>query len=110
MLKVEFNSHFLGRLKCNICHKTYFTNIGLQSHMDIHLPKGKTISKSTLIVGKYIKKKKIIKTSEISDDENTNNQNAKIEKDESKGKIPKPKKMFPCEVCGKQMISASKLR
>ncbi|XP_065365276.1 zinc finger protein 227-like [Calliphora vicina] len=99
-----------GRLKCNICHKAYFTNIGLQAHMDIHLPKGKTISKSSLIVGKYIKKKKIIKTAEISDDENTNNQNAKLEKDESRAKIPKPKKMFPCEVCGKQMISASKLR
>ncbi|XP_023295251.2 zinc finger protein 560-like [Lucilia cuprina] len=95
-----------GRLKCKICNKAYFTNIGLEAHMDVHLPKGKTITKSSLIVGKYIKnKKKILKNTDISDDdeENTNEQSAKT-------KLPKPKKMFPCEVCGKQMISASKLR
>lgn len=75
--------------------------------MEIHLPKG--ISKSPLMVSKTRRKKNVIKNS-ILDDETIPNQETMITKDENKIKLPKPKKTFPCEVCGKHMISASKLR
>ncbi|KAM7346653.1 uncharacterized protein ACRADG_006491 isoform 2-T2 [Cochliomyia hominivorax] len=99
-----------GRYKCKICQKPYFTNVGLEAHMDAHLPKGKTISKSSLLDDKHIKKKNRIKFFSNSEDENSDSPNSKLPKNETNVKIPKPKKTFPCEVCGKQMISASKLR
>lgn len=78
--------------------------------MDIHLPKQKAISKTVIIAEKsYVKNNKIINGAS-SDDKNANDQTIKFTKGKSKTKQQKPKKMFPCEVCGKQMISASKLR
>lgn len=85
--------------------------------MDIHLPKTKTLnkesSKHNIVNEKSLKNNKIIKSGNISEgdaEEMNDNQITKMIKNENKCKKMKTKKLFPCHVCGKQMISASKLR
>lgn len=90
----------------------------MKVHINIHLPKkAKTKTKSrgpnkrrnkVTIMEEVVSqelKESVTECSNINIDEGNNNVgNAR------KRKLPKPKKMFPCHVCGKHMISASKLR
>lgn len=107
-------NYFLGRFKCKSCQKSYFTNVGLQAHMAVHLPKSKTLSKDTtksaLERKRSLKQKRNSKVKESDDDNSQDEEVLKAAKEMTKEKLPKPKKMFPCQECGKQMISASKLR
>lgn len=82
--------------------------------MDIHLPKSKDISKSAADRKICLKPKKNSKVNgsenDGGDDNSLDEEVLKQSDKKRKEKLPKPKKMFPCQVCGKQMISASKLR
>ncbi|XP_036318922.1 zinc finger protein 26-like isoform X2 [Rhagoletis pomonella] len=118
-----------GRFKCAICEQNYFTSIGLKAHMEVHLAKSVTTKKKRT---RNKKRKSSIKpdsevevsTLDTSCDKSNPCQSInskKLEKEteqhkdqnyikKRKPKEPKPKRMFPCHVCGKHMISASKLR
>ncbi|XP_055845469.1 zinc finger protein 37-like [Episyrphus balteatus] len=129
-----------GRYMCKICKKTYFTAEGLKAHMNVHMPKKKKVKRIRGPNKKNSKNKKKKKNAsdeegDGEDDEaleekdaetaeKNEGENEEVSKEEVKGdesttvevkkkrkiKPPKPKKMFPCSVCGKHMISASKLR
>lgn len=111
-----------GRFRCAICEQRYFTAAGLKAHMEVHLAKSGITKKKR---GRNKQRKTSKKAITIEDCENSNlslandveklaPENAKEEQNTHekarKSKEPKPKRMFPCHVCGKHMISASKLR
>lgn len=90
--------------------------------MEVHLAKSGITKKKR---GRNKQRKTSKKAITIEDCENSNlslandveklaPENAKEEQNTHekarKSKEPKPKRMFPCHVCGKHMISASKLR
>lgn len=123
-----------GRYMCKMCKQTYFTADGLKAHMNVHMPKKKKVKRIRGPNKKNSKTKKKKKNA-ASDDEDDDDDDGDADKAEPpnevplegkeepatatadvevkkkrKNKPPKPKKMFPCGVCGKHMISASKLR
>ncbi|XP_036222013.2 zinc finger protein ZFP2 isoform X2 [Bactrocera oleae] len=110
-----------GRIKCAICEQRYFTAAGLKAHMEVHLAKS-SITKKKRGRNKLRKAPKTVINEDCEDSilKPTNDgetpaaEEAKEEQQSHekprKWKEPKPKRMFPCHVCGKHMISASKLR
>uniref|UniRef100_A0A1I8Q4Q2 Protein krueppel n=1 Tax=Stomoxys calcitrans TaxID=35570 RepID=A0A1I8Q4Q2_STOCA len=102
LVSVESQIFPQGSYKCTLCDKHYFTNAGLQAHMEFHGAKSKHISKVTVTCSRKTRLKKSIKNSEEGQDDDVLTK--------SKIRPKKLKKTFPCSVCGKQMISASKLR
>ncbi|XP_053950215.1 zinc finger protein 568-like isoform X1 [Anastrepha ludens] len=123
-----------GRFKCAICEQSYFTTIGLKAHMEVHLVKSATTKKKRVRSKKCNRSKKpnseyegprvnvncdnsdslLVPSSENilceEKESETPQQTAKNCTKTRRMKEPKPKRMFPCHVCGKHMISASKLR
>ncbi|XP_039960534.1 zinc finger protein 383-like isoform X1 [Bactrocera tryoni] len=113
-----------GRFKCAICEQRYFTAAGLKAHMEVHLAKS-CITKKKRGRNKQRKAPKKVNINEdcenlilnpTNDDEKLATEETKYQQEQQshekppKSKEPKPKRMFPCHVCGKHMISASKLR
>uniref|UniRef100_W8B0F2 Zinc finger protein 846 n=1 Tax=Ceratitis capitata TaxID=7213 RepID=W8B0F2_CERCA len=118
-----------GRFRCAICEQSYFTTVGLKAHMEVHLTKS-DISKKKRVRNKQRKISKkpnkeadtrfentdtqqVTESQKQADDETDSQQSHKQVRtfiSSRKTKEPKPKRMFPCQVCGKHMISASKLR
>ncbi|XP_018798837.1 PREDICTED: zinc finger protein 569-like isoform X2 [Bactrocera latifrons] len=113
-----------GRFKCAICEQRYFTAAGLKAHMEVHLAKSGTTKKKRGRNKQRKAPKKVINDEDYENsslnptnaDEKHANEEAKDQEEQHspekslKSKKPKPKRMFPCHVCGKHMISASKLR
>ncbi|XP_011185334.1 zinc finger protein 70 isoform X2 [Zeugodacus cucurbitae] len=111
-----------GRFKCAICEQRYFTAAGLKAHMEVHLAKSSITKKKRGRNKQRKSSQKVIMNEECensslnptNDEENPATEDAKEEHKSHerarKSKEPKPKRMFPCHVCGKHMISASKLR
>ncbi|XP_073829106.1 uncharacterized protein [Musca autumnalis] len=117
LISIESQIFPQGRFKCAICDKFYFTTIGLNAHMEVHEPKTKTISKPSTSNGsrkRRRRKQKAATTTTDDSEEETQREPVKKEAKEvipkTKDTQPKPKKTYPCNICGKEMISASKLR
>ncbi|XP_058978040.1 zinc finger protein 486 isoform X2 [Musca domestica] len=117
LVSIESQIFPQGQFKCKICDKFYFTTVGLNAHMEVHEPKIKTISKPSTSNGSRKRKRRKAKptTSDDSEEEEAKPEpdgvkETKEVKKKSKSSQPKPKKTFPCNICGKEMISASKLR
>ncbi|XP_075151535.1 uncharacterized protein LOC142225614 isoform X2 [Haematobia irritans] len=108
LVSIESQIFPKGRYKCKICDKHYFTNVGLQAHMEIHYPQSKSISRE-IISGIRRKRQRKVAEKNMSENSEVDTANG-IESTKPKNQRKKQKKTFPCSVCGKQMISASKLR
>ncbi|KAL5276661.1 hypothetical protein ACFFRR_002087 [Megaselia abdita] len=97
-----------GRYMCKVCKKTYFTEQGLKSHITIHLPKprrkkNKNDSSATESKKKEEVQEKTVEVDAIVEDHNGEDNGKTLGK-------KKKRRAWACHVCGKNMISASKLR
>ncbi|XP_037937646.1 zinc finger protein 569-like isoform X2 [Teleopsis dalmanni] len=108
-----------GQYKCKSCDKRYFTEIGLKAHIEYHIPKSSK-SNATSAQRKRNKTKKVLEVNssfdasadavKVSNTLQDENNEITTQKNKPKEKLQKSKKLFPCNICGKIMISASKLR
>lgn len=104
-----------GRYMCKVCKKTYFTEQGLKSHITIHLPKPRRKkSKNDNNTAESNQKVEVDnladKSKHVMDAIGEEEQNGE---DNGEGKAlgkKKKRRAWACHVCGKNMISASKLR
>lgn len=105
-----------GRFMCKVCRKTYFTEQGLKSHISIHLPKPRRKkNKNDGNTGESKKKDEPAKAAEKKQEEEVDVLDVEDHngEDNSEGKSlgkKKKRRAWACHVCGKNMISASKLR